>query len=197
MAQLAACNASILQIHNETLVGVMRIPPFPWLKQAYRAGVVLDSGVLLLHAFGHYQNGRYLSEVSAGVPSDDISKVAKIIAELLKSVPSSCITPQVLAEFQALARIRARLNDEELALFLKQYSEFPIQEIYVQYRDLTSIKTKVGAWNISYTDTSVALAGVQRGAPVLTLDRALRRLAQPLKVQILHVYEDFYLHLAD
>lgn len=172
----------------------MRIPPFPWLEQASRAGVVLDSGVLLIHAFTYYQEGRHLSKVSAGIPSKDVQDVAYVISELLKSIPV-CITPQVLAEFQALARIRVRLNNEDLAIFLKDYSEFPIHEIYVQYRDLTTIKTRERAWNISYTDTSVVLAGVAREAPVLTLDRALRRLARPLRVQVLHVYEDFYLHL--
>ena len=172
----------------------MRIPPFPWLERASRAGVVLDSGVLLLHAFSHYRKGRHLSKVSAGIPSKDLQDVAYVISELLKSV-RACITPQVLAEFQALARIRVRLNDEDLAIFLKDYSEFPVDEIYIQYGDLKTIKTRERAWNISYTDTSIMLAGAEREAPVLTLDRALRRLARPLHVQVLHVYEDFYLHL--
>lgn len=172
----------------------MRIPPFPWLERARRAGVVLDSGILLLHAFNHYRKGRHLSKVAASIPLKDVQGVAYVISELLKSIPA-CITPQVLAEFQALARIRAGLNNEDLAIFLKDYSEFPIDEIYVQYRDLKTIKTRERAWNISYTDTSVVLAGAEREAPVLTLDRALRRLARPLRVQVLHVYEDFYLHL--
>lgn len=172
----------------------MHIPPFPWLERARRRGVVLDSGVLLLHAFSSYQKGRYLSKVSASIPSKDVQDVAHVISELLKSI-SACITPQVLAEFQALARIRARLNDNDLAVFLRYYAEFPVQEVYVQYADLTTVKTREGAWNISYTDTSVVLAGAEREAPVLTLDRALRRLGRSLNAQVLHVYEDFYLHL--
>ncbi len=169
--------------------------PFPWYRNARRNGIVLDTGVILIHALAHYQAGQYLNQVLTNIPpvaGTDLSRQLKI---LLGSLSSWQITPEVLAEFQALAERRGHLNSAQLGDLLLEYSRFPIKEIHIPYAQLVQTKSEANAWVFSYTDTSVVLAAKEQSTVVLTTDRALRRLGNRLGVQVLHIYEDYYLHL--
>ena len=167
---------------------------FPWVRQAQRYGVVADTGVLLLHAFSSYEQGRYLRRVAADIPSGDIDLLVSYLGDLFATV-KVCTTPQVMTEFQALSQARARLGTQRLASFLCRYSEFPLTEHHIELSTIAERKTALDAWTYSYTDTSVVLAGLERKSPVLTLDRAMRGLGGRLNVPVIHAYEDFFLHL--
>lgn len=156
--------------------------------------MVLDTGVMLLHAMKTYQDGRHLFAVSGDIPHEQTISVATEVDQLLRGF--RCFTtPQVLAEFQGLAQRQARLKPPQLGDFLLEHSRFPMGELYVPFYQLVETKSKADAWPFSYTDTSVVLAAKGQEAVVLTTDRALRRLGNRLGVQVLHIYEDFYLYL--
>ena len=173
----------------------MAAPLFDWMPAASRNGIVLDTGVLLIHAVWTLSGVRDLERVASGIPASQISKVGDLVDQTVRHFPT-VITPQVLAEFQALYKARLRLSDYQLGESLREYSRFPLRETYVEWTDITRVKSEFDAWAFSYTDTSLLIAAKNGSSPVLTTDRALRRLGNRLEVLVIHVYEDYFLHLS-
>jgi rRNA-processing protein FCF1 len=106
------------------------------------------------------------------------------------------VTPQVITEFQALSRIRARLDDAGAVQFLTSCREFlvHVKERFTPMEDLLRLKDAENLWRLSFTDSSVIMASRYTGLPVLTIDGELRSRSQGLGVEVYHLYYDFHLN---
>ena len=173
---------------------VLRVPPFPWLRVAERIGLVVDTGVLLIHATFSLRGSASLDQVMSDVPRAQRSSLGELIDQTMRAF-NIHLTPEVLAEFQALAQSRLRLREADKAEFLQRYSAYAITEQYVPWERIVRTKSENDAWTFSYTDTSLVLTARDLNAPLLTTDRRLRVLGARMSVQVLHAYEDYYLHL--
>ena len=173
---------------------VLQVPQFPWLSLAGRNGLVVDTGVLLIHAALALRGPASLGQVMSDVPRAQRLGLGELIDQTMRAFRAH-LTPEVLAEFQALAQSRLRLGEEDKAAFLRGYSAYAITEQYVPWERIVRAKSEHDAWTFSYTDTSLVLAARDLNAPLLTTDRRLRALGARMNVQVLHVYEDYYLHL--
>lgn len=165
------------------------------LASVRESSFVVDTGPLIIHAFGQFNEGRHLSDVAADIPPADIVKVSVMLGHMFDSSSFLATTPQVLAEFQNIAQTRAGLDSEGVRRLLQSYllALQSIGEEYVTKDELLEFKRSRNTWMVCLTDTSLLVASKRRNAVLLTCDRELRRRGESLGVNVQHVYHDVYL----
>ncbi len=158
-------------------------------------GLVIDTGPLLIHAFSTFRGGRFLPDVAADIPGQDLQGVADSLGRVLKSARRVVITPEVLVEFQALSQVRAGLDRDATMELLTFYSPVltAIEEWYMPKDRLLKFKGDTNSWSLCFTDSSLVLTARELSLPILTQDRELRNRSENLRVRTLHLYYDLYL----
>ncbi len=152
--------------------------------------LVVDTGPLLLHAFGAFEQGRYLPRVAADIPSPDVFQVSNFLDRLFRAVLDVTVTPHVLSEFQAVAKARTRFTPDRLGVFLRFYSQQLLltRHYSSSVEELVRGKQEFALWQLSFTDTSLVLAARSTGAAILSQDHELIGRCEALGLSALHPY---------
>lgn len=155
---------------------------------------VFDTSTLLIHAFAVFEKGRCIERIRpAEIPSTDIMGLATLLDRLILQ-KTIYITPQVLAEFHALAQSRGKLSKEQLLSFLKVYHDAlrNIKEEHISKDELLDLKN-TRHWQFCFTDTSLISLALLRNLAIITVDRPLKGYCKSINVNAFHPYYDIYL----
>jgi hypothetical protein len=154
--------------------------------------IVVDTGILFLHALGAFEGGRYAAHaLPAGIDRREALAVSAWIGSVMAS-QDVLTTPQVFAEFKGLAR--RELNRPMHEALMRSYATTmrAIKEVHVGVEDILTFERDHESWWLCLTDTSVLLASLRTHARLLTVDWPLYEFALAQGSTARHVVEWYY-----
>lgn len=158
--------------------------------------IVVDTGTLLVHAAGRFENGKYLPLVCGFLKEKNLTEVSRrlftLIDRLLVTVPSVIVTPHVLTEFFALLDSRLK-GVGELDNLKRMYTEVLLnlsEEPVPKDKLLSSEEFR----KFGVSDAAVVQAAGSRDAIIITVDNPLRQWCRAQGLPAQHVYYDIYLN---
>lgn len=157
-------------------------------------GIVVDTGPLLIHASGIFEEGRNLEKVTTPfcIEKPDAMSLLKTIDRLFTSTRRILVTPYVLSEFCNLAQRLIKLKNDRLQHFIESYSAFlSTTHDYNINKDIL-IEFQASK-NFCFTDSSVALTAQENDIPLITIDWALKRWCESQGIEAKHIYYEIHL----
>jgi len=158
------------------------------------AQLVVDSNILLLHAFSLYDAGRLLEHVwPSTLEWQESERICRWLARVLGSF-QLITTPYALLEFKHVAGSRAKLGQDERERFFDSYGLYllALQEEHVAIEDILTYERDRQAWWLCFADTSLVLTALRRQAPLFTLDWPAYNFIVRQGGSARHVVEWFY-----
>ncbi len=165
-------------------------------ESAQKKGFILDTGVLLIHALGVFEDGKYLSQACGFLKEKNKDQVARnlfgVVTRLMASSGPNFITPHALTEFFALVEGKLGLNGREVSDLLLRYHEvlMNLSDVHLEKNDLLASE-QLSKFGIA--DVAGTFATNLKNSILLTTDYPLTLWCRGHDLLAWHIYYDVYL----